>query len=288
MPICTAEVGEFLGRAAADGARETLVQALSLFLPLVGVAFALHTEARVLQRKLASRFGWGSILVTGWIGTPIHELSHALACVVFGHRIRELALFRPDLDTGVLGYVRHEWNPDNPWARMGNFFIGVAPLAGGTAVLFLLLWVFFPGAAREAFSAWGGGADRGAPDFLSAVSVPAEAALQVLGRLANAETPTWWPFWLFLYLVVCVASHMGLSAEDFKHTRPVLAAFLLLVVLFLANAFARALGAGAGAPTLFLGRVLGPPLILLGIGALLSGGSCLAAAALARLPRGRR
>ena len=84
-------------------------------------------------------FGWKSQLLTGWLGTPIHELSHAVMCLLFLHRIKDVALFRPNEKTGTLGYVHHEFNPRNLYHQIGNFFIGIAPVIGGCLVLYLIM-----------------------------------------------------------------------------------------------------------------------------------------------------
>ena len=71
-----------------------------------------------------------------WLGTPIHELGHALFCVIFRHRITKIEFFKPDPVSGTLGYVEHKWNRHNLWQVLGNFFIGVGPVILGCAVLF--------------------------------------------------------------------------------------------------------------------------------------------------------
>ncbi|MHC4779857.1 MAG: hypothetical protein ACYTFG_14880, partial [Planctomycetota bacterium] len=148
----SAVIGASVGDVLIGGLRETAMQVVYLLCPFILVGLVLHGLERLVQRSLARHFGWGSILWTGWLGTPIHELSHAALCLLFGHRIEEMALFKPDKETGRMGYVNHSWNPGNPYAVAGNFFIGIAPLAGGAVVLFFFLWLFFPAAAKGAVS----------------------------------------------------------------------------------------------------------------------------------------
>lgn len=49
--------------------------------------------------KLVSQFSVKTWIVyrnTGIIGGPVHEMAHAIACLLFGLRIRKLALFAPE------------------------------------------------------------------------------------------------------------------------------------------------------------------------------------------------
>lgn len=132
----------------------TILNALQLLLivvtPFVVFTLIIHRIERFTQHRLATRFGWKSILWTGWLGTPVHELSHVAMCIVFRHRIDDVALFEPDLQSGRLGYVRHSFTKSNWFERLGNVFIGLAPLAGGAIALAILLVMFYPAAVQNA------------------------------------------------------------------------------------------------------------------------------------------
>lgn len=80
----------------------------------------------------------------GLIGTPVHEGAHALACLLFGHRIVEVRLFSLDPDDGVLGYVRHSYNPKSFYQRLGNFFIGTAPIVVISLLLAFVAYLVLP------------------------------------------------------------------------------------------------------------------------------------------------
>ncbi|MEM6731651.1 MAG: hypothetical protein AAF658_08850, partial [Myxococcota bacterium] len=106
------------------------------------VLLVLHQLERRVSRYLSHRLGWNSVLFTGWLGVPLHELSHLFAARLFGHRIVAYELFDPDPVTGTLGYVRHAYSRRNAFQLLGSFAIGVAPaLAGTLALATLLAWM---------------------------------------------------------------------------------------------------------------------------------------------------
>lgn len=210
------------GVAAAESSRgvmHVLLQTLWLLIliaaPFVIFTLLIHFLERALQLRLASRFGWKSVLWTGWLGTPIHELSHVVMCVAFRHRVEEVALFEPDLKSGRLGYVRHSWTPKNTFEEIGNFFIGLAPLAGGSIALAGLLWLFYPDAASGMISS-SPIEDAASAEGMPYLSATFSGVSSMLMQLLSPRNVLSWKFWLFTYLVLCVGSHMAPSRSDYE------------------------------------------------------------------------
>jgi hypothetical protein len=260
MAGIAAVLGTSVGEVLIGGLKETVLQVLYLLCPFLLVGLILHGLERLVQRCLARHFGWGSILWTGWLGTPVHEMSHAALCLVFGHRIEEMALFKPDRQTGRMGYVNHSWNPANPYAVAGNFFIGIAPLVGGALVLFLFLWIFYPEAARGTVSETRLLNALSAGAFLPAGKAVLSIVTSVLGNVVTTSHLATWQFWLFLYLVLCVGSHLAPSPADYRGARR--GALLLLVLLLGFNWAFLAFGGEPGWVTQACTRLLGPALAL--------------------------
>ena len=92
-----------------------LTNTLEQLLSFVGIVYLVGFIISILNRAFYSLVGntRATVYATGFIGTPIHEISHALMCILFGHRIVEMKLFQIDSDDGTLGYVKHTSNPRN-------------------------------------------------------------------------------------------------------------------------------------------------------------------------------
>ena len=149
------------------------------------------------------------LLATGIVGTPIHELSHAVMCLLFGHHIDEIKLFTLHND-GTLGYVRHSYNPRNLYHRVGCFFIGIAPILGGSAVILLLLRLLAPAAFAN---------------MAGALSLPFSGEplsdyffrfFNVLGAVFAPANFVDWKWWVFLLLALMIAGHMEISTADLR------------------------------------------------------------------------
>jgi len=118
---------------------ETLAYALGVTVALMGVIFVL---SRILLRfgvlPLAAAFslsGFNVLLLYLLIfpGTVIHELSHYLACLLTGVRVRQVRLFSPQKN-GAMGWVMSD--PADPLRRS---VIALAPFVGGSLAIYALV-----------------------------------------------------------------------------------------------------------------------------------------------------
>lgn len=208
------------GAAFATVAIEALTMAAIFLAPFAVFALLIHAFEMITQKRLAERFGWNAVLWTGWLGTPVHELSHVIMCWIFRHRVDEVALFEPDPESGRLGYVRHSYRRENWFENFGNLFIGIAPLIGGSLVLIALMWLFFPEAAMTGFQS------RSKEKELTFLleeesasqmfSQTLRLSLEIAREIFAVENVITFRFWLFLYLILCVGSHMAPSGSDYR------------------------------------------------------------------------
>jgi hypothetical protein len=197
---------------------------------LLGALALLHLIERAVGRFVAHRLGWRAVLVTGWIGVPVHELSHLVTAVVFRHRIVGWSLFDPDPSTGTLGYVRHAYRRRSPWQLAGGFFIGVAPLAGGAAVLAAVLVWMVPPARLLALLGESGLFAAPVTDAGAAAELARRLGTLALGLAAAVwRSRSWWLV-LQLYLCAAVAAHLAPSGRDLVGGLPGAALVAVLLV----------------------------------------------------------
>ena len=212
---------------------EIITNFLYQFVFTVGVIVAFGLLISFCRRtfcRLAGRSGGKLLLITGAVGTPIHELSHALMCLIFGHKIVEIKLYQPRSVDGVLGYVNHSYNPKNLYHQIGNFFIGVAPILCGSGVLLLLMRIMVPDLCSDViFELQSMDVSSGFFDLSTYGSLLAVFwnILISIFAFSNWGNILWW---IFIVLALMVSSHMELSTLDIKGS---LRGFLTLAGLFL-------------------------------------------------------
>jgi len=210
-----------------------LIQILILLGPGILLALILNFETSLIQNRAVKTLGRGWYLgLFGWLGTIVHELGHAIFCVIFRHKITDIKLFRPDPATGTLGYVKHSYNRANLYHLTGNFFIGIGPILLGMAIIYLFSW-WLLGINHHNLSS-----------SFSSVSCQLNSwnsLRELLQALWNSsgylftEIFSWkhiasWQLYIFIYLVFAIGTSITLSPSDIKAA---MKGFIVIAVLML-------------------------------------------------------
>ncbi len=230
--------------------REYILLFLSILWYTLGIIVICGLVARLCRRlfmrMLSGGVGYYMVIGSGLIGTPVHELSHALMCLLFGHKIAEIKLWTPRSTDGTLGYVSHSWNKKNPYHILGNLFIGIGPILGGMGALTLLLRLCFPGALETYTDAARSVVESGEPGILQGLTLFGEGLRMFPDMVKEAMTDDAVPVWARLLGVIgliCVSLHIELSLADIKHSLKALPLYgvpvlLCTVICALLNEFA--------------------------------------------------
>lgn len=167
-------------------------------------------------------YGMAVCYITGAIGTPVHECAHALFCLVFGHKITEIKLFQINSADGTLGYVNHSYNSKNVYHKIGNFFIGVAPITVISTIMYLLAYLLLPSFIAEI----NGGFKMS--DFVNDIGKVFTNLIEMIRFFFLCAHS--WQWWLFLIIGVFLTPHMTLSKADIKGA---LSGLLFVLLAFL-------------------------------------------------------
>ncbi len=228
---------------ALDALWRQLVLGLGLVFALGALLYAVQWAThRALHKAIGFR---GIVIWTGWLGTPVHEFSHYVVGKLFGLDITEVKPFAPDPQTGVLGYVayrRPELSLTSLHKVIGTFAMGIAPLFGGTAVLWAASRLLIDPASDGSFR-------REARELTELVTTGGpmdvlrgfyELTASLYGAVFQHGAGDW-RTWVFLYVALAVGAHLAPSSADLKGG---LRGFLVLCgVALLANTIALLAGA---------------------------------------------
>lgn len=198
---------------------------------LVGLLLGVLRDNSI--RNFQRSFGNKALMVTGFIGVPIHELSHAIFAVLFGHKIDDIRLLqKPDVN-GVLGYVQHSYNQDSIYQQIGNFFIGIAPIFGGTFSIIALMKFMIPQAYNSFINILIKSLNVSVlnKNTIEGIINSYSGLIKVMFSLKNFENPY---FYIFLFISICISSHISLSRADIKGASKGL--WIIFLILFILNA----------------------------------------------------
>ncbi len=188
--------------------------------------FAVRLCARLFSALSGS--GSGAVFdVTAIIGTPVHELGHAIMCLLFGHKITGMKLWSPSAENGVYGYVEHSYNRRNPWARLGNLFIGVGPLFSGLGMVVLMLFLCFPAQWSDylALSAELASDGRSVGDLFLGI-------FSLFASIPDAFRTEPFRAIMGLLVILPVSLHISLSWADIKGAASSMPLYIGLVAVF--------------------------------------------------------
>jgi hypothetical protein len=203
-----------------------------LFLLTLGTPMACGLLVGIFSHLVSRLLGGRSgrvFDVTSVIGTPVHELGHALMCPIFGHRIRRMLLWTPRPDDGVYGYVEHAYNRKNLWARLGNLFIALGPIFSGLGVTVLALLICFP-------TQWQGYLDATEAALASPASPMGllSGIVSLFATIPQAFVTDWLRALIGLLIILPVSLHVTLSWQDIRSGASALPLYLCLLAVFAA------------------------------------------------------
>ena len=212
--------------------QSTLNQLFILFGPLLILVLLLNLSA-ILTARLSVRF-WGRNIFLygfGWLGCSVHELSHAFFALIFGHKIKEITLFKPNGDGVSLGHVSHSYNKKSIYQKIGNFFIGIGPLLAAGIVLFLVILILYRSDLTKIYSfpiSTQIFTDKQVlKAFIGALYAGLLSCRNLIVGGANLNV---WKFVLLIYLLYSAGSSMTLSQSDVKGA---ISGFIWVVVFVL-------------------------------------------------------
>lgn len=215
----------------------TIVNLTALIGMFIGFGLLFGFIENVNNKLIYSSFGRKGLVITGIIGTVIHETSHLLMALIFRHKIQEVKFFKPfsSKEDNVLGYVNHSYNKKSLYQNIGNFFIGIAPLIGGNLVILLLFKLLIPSGYETI---------KNSIDINLYSTILSDFNIFEFIRLLlnnfilfieNIFTNFSISTIIFIILMYSISTHMGLSKADLKGSLNGLV--FIFIVVFLISLF---------------------------------------------------
>jgi hypothetical protein len=220
----------------------SLIQIGIFLVPGLILAFIMNYESGFVQRCALLTMGKGWYLgLFGWLGTIVHELGHAIFCLIFRHKITAMKLFDPDPETGTLGYVEHSYNSTSFCQLAGNFFIGIGPILLGMAIIYLLSYLLL---GLNPFKLANNFNIASSQNFSWATLIQIFQILWTSSTSLLCEVFSWhnlstWQLYAFIYLAFAIGSSITLSPSDIKGALKGFSVIIILIFIFnLATAWA--------------------------------------------------
>lgn len=172
---------------------------LYLLLPTIIFGLLFHLLSTKSEINILKR-GWLFYVLFSWIGTPIHEFSHYIMCLIFRFKVNEVKLFRPikGKKDGTLGYVNYEYNTRSFYQKIGNFFVGIAPMIGGSLSIYGLFRLLLN------------------PLYQNLIILDNFSISAIFDVILSTKYDIFYLI-IFVYLTINIAMHMSISSQDLKN-----------------------------------------------------------------------
>ena len=183
---------------------------------LFAVPFVLAIALQCVGRLIRSRGYWRwdrAYLYFISPGVACHELGHAAGCLITGTRIHKIVPFTLKEPDKRLGYIVHSART-GLFGGVATFLIASGPIWFGCIVISLLIRLF--GSVVHVVNY----RDYFASDIIPGAWEYCCGMLRAVCGFATAlfVDGTWgWGFAVWLYLVFCIASEIGLSGVDLQY-----------------------------------------------------------------------
>lgn len=186
-------------------------------------------------KNLLSSVGFAGIIFTA-PGVILHELSHYIFAKIFLYDIKDVKLIRPVKGSkdGILGYVNFSYNKNNIIQKSGLFPVGFAPVICGTLTLFIsmkfLINDIYNSLIYDIKSIIYSSADILSADFFN---LQIEMYKRLINSLLSAGNIHNIFFWVFIYIAICISSHIALSRADLKSS--LTGIITIFIIIFIIN-----------------------------------------------------
>lgn len=200
--------------------------------PCLLLIILIYVLARLLNNATFTALRRGHCLLY-YPGTIIHELSHALFAVIFGHRIKKIVLIPSAAEPRPK--VEHLYNPRNIIHRIGSFFISTGPIIIASALIYFLVRYLLDGNIFAPISELNFSVNlmRSEREVLQLLTSIFDGTKKVVVNMLALENFLDWKFYIVLYVGAVLGTAAELSLEDIKSA---LVGFLyLLLIVFVLN-----------------------------------------------------
>ncbi|KWU14998.1 hypothetical protein AEM00_04540, partial [Lactobacillus crispatus] len=119
---------------------------ISFAFAIMVLRFLSH-RAKLLLNLTFDENGVRAQAIVGFLGIVVHEASHYLANKIFGHQVLKVILWRMPKknDNNLrLGEVDSSFDLNSTYQKLGNAFVGIAPIFGCTIILLIIMKIIFP------------------------------------------------------------------------------------------------------------------------------------------------